>query len=61
MAAAIAITGLHFFWQIRCFDENNPAMAGVLFRRNRDVGLILTGGALIDYALTYGMAWQMAA
>jgi 4-hydroxybenzoate polyprenyltransferase len=61
MAAAIAITGLHFFWQIRCFDENNPAMAGVLFRRNRDVGLILTGGALIDYALTYGMVWQMAA
>lgn len=55
MAWAIAITALHFFWQIRCFDENNPVMAGHLFRRNRDVGLILTAGACIDYAMAYGM------
>ncbi|MGB2436264.1 MAG: hypothetical protein ACPH98_01720, partial [Candidatus Puniceispirillales bacterium] len=49
------ITALHFFWQIRCFDENNPVMAGHLFRRNRDVGLIITAGACIDYAMAYGM------
>lgn len=51
LAVAIAITAFHFIWQIRRFEEHNPVMAGKLFRSNRDIGLILTAGALIDYAL----------
>lgn len=55
LAVAITITAMHFFWQIRQFDEHNPVMAGQLFRRNRDVGLILTAGVMIDYAAFHAL------
>ncbi len=48
-ALAIALAGIHFYWQVYCLRDADGAMAGKLFKSNRDVGLILTFGALVNY------------
>jgi len=45
---AILAAAYHFGWQVARIDENNPDLAGRLFRSNRNVGLILAAGTLAD-------------
>jgi 4-hydroxybenzoate polyprenyltransferase len=40
--------GLHLVWQIRTLDMNDPARCLMLFRSNRDAGLILFAGLAFD-------------
>ena len=35
-------------WQVRNLDADNPAMALRLFKSNRDAGLLLTAGLVLD-------------
>jgi 4-hydroxybenzoate polyprenyltransferase len=39
---------LHLVWQIRTVDVNDPALCLALFRSNRDAGLLLFAGFLLD-------------
>ncbi len=39
---------LHLAWQLRRIDGATPAMALMLFRSNRDAGLILFAGLALD-------------
>jgi 4-hydroxybenzoate polyprenyltransferase len=41
----------HLAWQIKRLDIDNPAHCLMLFRSNRDAGLILFGAMLIDAAI----------
>jgi len=47
--AGVAAAALHCRWQITRLDPENPALAGRIFRSNRDTGLILTGAAMAFY------------
>ena len=38
----------HLLWQIRTLDISNPALCLRLFRSNRDAGLLLFAGLLVD-------------
>lgn len=42
---------LHLTWQVRRIDIDDPALCLMLFRSNRDAGLILFAAMLIDAAL----------
>ncbi len=44
--AGVAGFGLHLYWQLRRLDIDDSALCLVLFRSNRDAGLILTAGLL---------------
>ena len=39
---------LHLSWQIRSIDPEDPARALMLFRSNRNAGLILFAGLALD-------------
>jgi len=43
--------GLHLVWQIRTLDVNDPARCLMLFRSNRDAGLLLFAGLALDAVL----------
>lgn len=47
--AGVVAAAFHCRWQIARLDPHNPLLAGRLFRSNRDLGLILTGAALVFY------------
>ena len=39
---------LHLMWQVRRIDPDDPAQALRLFKSNRDAGLLLAAGLLIQ-------------
>ena len=43
--------GLHGIWQIRQLNTDSPTRALQLFKSNRDLGLILTAGLMLDWWL----------
>jgi 4-hydroxybenzoate polyprenyltransferase len=52
-AGALSFVGLalfaaHLAWQVRRLDVNDPALCLVLFKANRDAGLILFAGLVLD-------------
>ncbi|MEE3024966.1 MAG: 4-hydroxybenzoate octaprenyltransferase, partial [Pseudomonadota bacterium] len=46
--AALFAMALHLAWQSYRLDAGDPAMALRLFKSNRDAGLILTAGLVIN-------------
>jgi 4-hydroxybenzoate polyprenyltransferase len=49
--AGLALFALHLAWQVVRLDTDDPARCLVLFKANRDAGLILFAGLLLDAAL----------
>ena len=49
--AGIAGLALHLGQQIRRIDRHHPALAGAIFRSNRDAGLIVVAGLLAEYLM----------
>lgn len=47
----LALFGAHLVWQVVRLDIDNPALCLVLFRSNRDAGLILFAALALDAAL----------
>ena len=50
---ALVMAGLHLAWQLLRLDANNPMLAGQIFRSNRNLGLLLAVGSVVDCALAY--------
>ncbi len=50
----LALFALHLGWQVVRLDINDPARCLALFKANRDAGLILFAGLLLDAALRAG-------
>jgi 4-hydroxybenzoate polyprenyltransferase len=50
-AAGLIAFGAHLAWQVTRLDINDPAHCLMLFKSNRDAGLILFGAMLIDAAI----------
>jgi 4-hydroxybenzoate polyprenyltransferase len=46
----LAVFAAHLAWQVLRLDINDPALCLVLFKSNRDAGLLLFGAMLIDAA-----------
>ena len=46
--AGLAAMTVHLGWQVRNLDADDPAMALRLFKSNRDAGLLLTAGLVLD-------------
>jgi len=46
--AGLFAFALHLLWQIRKIDVNDPALCLALFRSNRDAGLLLFAGLVLD-------------
>lgn len=46
--AGLAAMTAHLGWQVRNLDTDDPAMALRLFKSNRDAGLLLTAGLVLD-------------
>jgi 4-hydroxybenzoate polyprenyltransferase len=44
----LALGAAHFVWQITTLDIDDPARCLTLFRSNRDYGLILFAGLVVD-------------
>ncbi len=47
----LAVLAVHLRWQLRNININDPIFAGVLFRSNRDAGLIVAAGLLAEYLI----------
>ena len=47
----IVLMGLHLYRQTSLIDEDNPQMALMLFKSNRDAGLFLSAALLAELAL----------
>jgi 4-hydroxybenzoate polyprenyltransferase len=47
-ALGLAAFAIHLGWQVRALNINDPAYCLVLFKANRDAGLILFGAMLLD-------------
>jgi len=43
----LLFVGIHFLWQIRWLDIDQPQICLMIFKSNRDVGLIFFGGLLL--------------
>ena len=50
-ALGLIAFAVHLTWQVLRIDINNPAHCLVLFKSNRDAGLILFGAMLLDAAI----------
>lgn len=50
-AAGLAAFAVHLAWQVRRLDISDPALCLRLFKSNRDAGLILFAGMILDAAL----------
>jgi len=50
-ALGLAAFAAHLAWQVRRLDTSDPALCLRLFKSNRDAGLILFAGMLLDAAL----------
>jgi 4-hydroxybenzoate polyprenyltransferase len=48
--AGVLVFGLHLVWQVRTLDVNDSARCLMLFRSNRDAGLLLFAGLALDAA-----------
>ena len=46
--AGLAAMTVHLGWQVRNLDADDPAMALRLFKSNRDAGLLLMAGLVLD-------------
>jgi 4-hydroxybenzoate polyprenyltransferase len=44
----LAAFAVHLVWQIRRLDINDPALCSRIFKSNRDAGLLLFAGLLVD-------------
>jgi 4-hydroxybenzoate polyprenyltransferase len=49
--AGLGLFAMHLAWQVRRIDRNDPSRALMLFRSNRDAGLLLFAGLLLDAML----------
>ena len=49
--AALALFAAHLAWQIARLDINDPALCLILFKSNRDAGLILFAGLVLEAGL----------
>ncbi|MBN8921102.1 MAG: 4-hydroxybenzoate octaprenyltransferase, partial [Rhizobiales bacterium] len=49
--AALALFAAHLAWQVARIDIDDPALCLMLFKSNRDAGLLLFVGMLADAAL----------
>jgi len=49
--AGLALFAAHLAWQIWRLDIDDPAHCLMLFKSNRDAGLILFGAMLLDAAI----------
>ena len=47
----LALTALHFAWQVATLDTNDPANCLRRFKSNRDAGAVLLLGIVLDHAL----------
>ena len=47
-ALALAAFAVHLAWQIKRLDIDDPALCLKLFKSNRDAGLILFAGMVLD-------------
>jgi 4-hydroxybenzoate polyprenyltransferase len=52
-AVGLAGFAAHLAWQTRTIDINDPALCLRLFKSNRDAGLILFAGMLLDAAIRF--------
>jgi 4-hydroxybenzoate polyprenyltransferase len=50
-AVGLIAFGAHLAWQVTRLDIDDPAHCLMLFKSNRDAGLILFGAMLIDAAI----------
>jgi 4-hydroxybenzoate polyprenyltransferase len=50
-ALGLAAFAAHMAWQVRRLDISDPALCLRLFKSNRDAGLILFAGMILDAAL----------
>ncbi len=50
-ALGLALFAAHLVWQVWRLDVDDPALCLVLFKSNRDAGLLLFGAMLIDAAV----------
>ena len=50
-ALGLAVFAAHLAWQVRRLDISDPALCLRLFKSNRDAGLILFAGMILDAAL----------
>jgi 4-hydroxybenzoate polyprenyltransferase len=48
----LALGAIHFVWQVRTLDTDDPERCLRIFRSNRDYGWILFAGLVVDAALT---------
>ena len=42
----LGLVGVHLFWQIRCWDMDDPACSLAVFKSNRDLGLLVLAAIL---------------
>jgi 4-hydroxybenzoate polyprenyltransferase len=52
-ALGLAAFAAHLAWQVHRLDINDPALCLMLFKSNRDAGLILFAGLVLDAALLH--------
>lgn len=50
---ALVLVGLHFAWQVATLDIDDPDNCLRRFRSNRDAGLILVGGLVLDMVISW--------
>lgn len=50
---ALALVGLQLAWQVATLDIDNAENCLRRFRSNRDAGLVLTGGLVLDMAISW--------
>lgn len=53
--AGLALFAAHLAWQVWRLNVNDPALCLVLFKSNRDAGLILFAGLVLDSAVRAGL------
>jgi 4-hydroxybenzoate polyprenyltransferase len=51
----VALFAVHLAWQVVRLNVNDPALCLVLFKSNRDAGLILFAGLVLDSAVRAGL------
>ena len=51
----LALFAAHLAWQVWRLNVNDPVLCLVLFKSNRDAGLILFGGLVLDSAVRAGL------
>jgi len=52
-ALGLAAFALHLAWQVKRLDISDPALCLRIFKSNRDAGLILFAGMILDASLRH--------